>query len=183
MWRIYTSRGERGESLAQIHLAGTDLVPQRITFPRTNVKVWGWPGWLDVEEATERVEATLHQRLEDLAKRREFAALETWLNRFLELRQRGWRRGVFSVDAHLKNFGVSGERIVLLDAGGLTDSWAEIERHLSFEEVVSEPHIQLGLGMVLAGCPDVAARFNSAWKATVNRDRVRSHWPDQRLAS
>ena len=50
-----------------------------------------------------------------------FEEIELWLERLLETRQAGWQRGLFSVDAHLKNFGVCGDRIVLLDTGGLTN--------------------------------------------------------------
>jgi hypothetical protein len=71
---------------------------------------------------------------------------------------------------------VTGDRIVLLDPGGLTDNWAEVEGRLSFEEVVSEPHIQLGLGSVLGARPDIAARFNTRWKALVNRSNVSDRW-------
>jgi hypothetical protein len=175
---VYRSRDERGEGLAEQHLAGTSLVPQRITFPPTRVKVGGWPGWLTVSEATERVEATLHQRLYDLSREGRYEELEAWLNRFLDLRQAGWKRGLFSVDAHLKNFGVSGNHIVLIDPGGLTNDWSEIEDRLAFEEVVTQPHIQLGLGPVLGLRPEIAERFNSRWKSIVNREAVLSHWPE-----
>ena len=137
VFHSYQSRSERGEQLAAIHLAESGLVPKRIEFPPTRVKVLGWPGWLDVSEATERVEATLHQRLKELARGARYDEVEHWLDRLLELRQSGWQRGLFSTDAHLKNFGVTGDRVVLIDAGGLTDNWAEVESRLEFEEVVT----------------------------------------------
>ncbi len=177
MWRVHRSRDERGEILARSRLAGESLTPERVQFPPARVNVGGWPGWLTVSEATERVDATLHERLMELARAGRFEELEEWLDRFLELRPEGWRRGVFSVDAHLKNFGVHRNRIVLIDAGGLTDDWVEIESRLTFEEVVNEPHIQLGLGAVLGARPDIADRFNKRWKAVVNRSEVRRHWP------
>lgn len=177
VWNVYWSRAARGQSLAQERLAGTSLIPETVTFPTTRVKVLGWPGFLNVSEATERVESTLHQRLADLAAAGKFDDVERWLERFLALRRSGWQRGVFSVDAHLKNFGVTGDRVVLLDAGGLTDSWAEIESRLCFEEVVSEPHIQLGLGSVLGARPDLAERFNARWREMVNPSAVRRYWP------
>jgi hypothetical protein len=180
VWRMYTTRDERGEELAETHLGGTSLVPERVTFPPTKVKVGGWPGWLTVSEATERVECTLHQRLSDLAKRKRYDDLEVWLNRLLDLRQAGWQRGVFSVDAHLKNFGVSGDRVVLLDPGGLTDNWEEIEERLDFEDVVVQPHIQLGLGPFIGARPDIAERFNARWKETVCRECVLRHWPAEK---
>ena len=173
----YRSRDLRGERLTQEYLAGTSLVPRRISFPPTRVKIVGWPGHLTVTEAEERVESTLYQRLVALASTGEFELLEHWLNRFLDLRSQGWQRGVFSTDAHLKNFGVSGDRIVLLDTGGVTDRWEEVEAKLSFEQVVSQPHIQLGLGPVLGVCPEVANRFNTRWKALVNPSAVWEHWP------
>ncbi len=58
--RMYRARDRRGEGLAEEHLVGTEIVPERISFPTVRVKVGGWPGWLTVSEATERVEATLH---------------------------------------------------------------------------------------------------------------------------
>lgn len=177
VWKVYRRRDVRGESLARRRLTGTSLVPERVTFPPARVKVGGWPGWLAVSEATERVEATLHHRLDELARAGRFEQVEQWLDRFLDLRQAGWQRGLFSTDAHLKNFGVTGEQVVLIDTGGLTDRWEEIESHLCFEEVVAQPHIQLGLGGVLASRPDIAERFNSRWKAMVNRDAVRRNWP------
>jgi hypothetical protein len=179
VWRLYHRRNIRGEELAQAHLAGSSLVPERITFPPTRVRIAGWPGWLTVSEATERVETTLYQRLAELARAGRFEEVERWLDRLLELRQAGWRRGLFSVDAHLKNFGVIGDRIVLLDTGGLTNRWREIEGRLAYEEVVAQPHIQLGLGPILAARPDIARRFDARWKAIVNREVVRSHWPEK----
>jgi len=176
IWRTYHWRNVRGESLAQAHLAGTGLVPERVMFPPTRVRVDGWPGWLIVHEATERLESTLHQRLLDLAGAGRFDELEQWLDRLLELRQNGWRRGLFSVDTHLKNFGISGQNIVLLDAGGLTTTWTEIERRLDYEETAGEPHRQLGLGTALQNRPDLAARFNARWKAIVNREHVLLQW-------
>jgi hypothetical protein len=183
VWRLYHFRKERGEDLARKHLAGTPLVPERVVFPPVRVRIGGWPGWLTVTEATERVEATLHHHLAELARAGLYQAVEEWLVRLLEFRQAGWQRGLFSVDAHLKNFGVSGDRIVLLDAGGLTDRWDEIEARLAYEDVVSQPHIQLGLGSVLSRRPDIAERFNARWKATVSREGIRLHWPGTAGAS
>jgi hypothetical protein len=177
LWKLYRSRDIRGERLARTRLAGTSLVPDRVTFPPTRVRVAGWPIWLTVTEATQRLEETLHQRLTALAKAGRFDEVEQWLDRYLELRQAGWQQGLFSMDAHLKNFGVRGNSIVLLDPGGLTDNWAEIESRLSVEEVVAEPHIQLGLGEILALKPEIAARFNARWKDTVCREGVLRNWP------
>lgn len=179
LWRHYHKSSLRGERLAEAHLAGSGLVPERITFPPTRVKIAGWPRRLTVSEATERIEATLYERLAELARQGRFDEIEVWLERFLDLRQRGWQRGLFSSDAHLKNFGVTGDRIVLLDPGGLTDRWTEVEARLAFEEVVSQPHIQLGLGPILGARPDIAGRFNARWKAVVNRGTVRQCWPGQ----
>jgi hypothetical protein len=176
LWTVYHRRSVRGERLAQKHLSETELMPESVTFPPVRVRVAGWPGSLIVSEATERVEATLHDRLRELARAGRFEELEDWLSRFLEVRQSGWRCGVFSVDAHLKNFGVTGDRIVLLDTGGLTNRWSDIEERLAFEEVVAQPHIQLGLGPLLGGRPDIANRFDTRWKATVNREVVGGHW-------
>lgn len=176
--RVYAHRDERGEGLAEAHLAGTSLVPERVEFPPVRLRVGGWPGWLTVSEATERVEDTLYHRLAALAGAGQFDEMELWLNRFLDLRQAGWQCGVFSVDAHLKNFGVSEDRVVLLDAGGLTNHWADIEGRLAREDRVEQPHVELGLGAMLAARPDVAERFNARWKATVNVEEVRRHWPE-----
>jgi hypothetical protein len=177
VWKQYHVRSVRGERLARTHLAGTDFIPEQVQFPATRVEVKGWPGWLVISEATQRVETTLHQRLAELSRAQRFTDLEQWLDRFLDLRQSAWRLGVFSVDAHLKNFGVAGDRIVLIDTGGLTNRWAEIESRLAFEEVVSQPHIQLGLGPMLGSRPDIAVRFDERWKSIVNRDVVKQLWP------
>jgi hypothetical protein len=176
-WTVYISRDLRGRRLAEQHLKGTSLVPETVTFPPSSVRVAGWPGWLTVSEATERVECTLNDKLEKLAAAGEFDELEEWLNRFLCLRQSGWSRGLFSMDAHFKNFGVCGDRVVLLDTGGLTNRWTEIMDALAFEEEVSEPHLRLGLGELLKDRPDIASRFNARWKATVNSETVRDVWP------
>ena len=176
VWRQYHVRSARGERLAREVLEGTPLVPRRVTFPPTRIRVRGWPGWLTVDEATERVEATLDDRLSELAARRDYAGIEEWLMRLLEVRQQGWRLGLFSVDAHLKNFGVTGDRIVLLDTGGVTDRWSEVERKLDLEEVVAQPHVQLGLGRILGGHPRLAARFDARWREIVNREQVRRSW-------
>ncbi|HUS06413.1 MAG TPA: hypothetical protein VMZ52_08965 [Bryobacteraceae bacterium] len=175
-WKLYHRRNLRGARLAKAHLAGTSLVPEQVVFPPTRVSVGGWPGWLVVCEADERVEDTLHQRLADLAAAGLTEKIEEWLDRFLELRQSGWRRGLFSVDAHLKNFGVTGDRIVLLDAGGLTNRWTDVKERLNFEEEIAQPHVQLGLGAILAPYPEIAGRFDARWKAVVNETVVQRHW-------
>jgi hypothetical protein len=153
-------------------------VPERITFPPSTILVSGWPGWLTVGEAAERVEDTLDRRLARLAAAGNFDSIRFWLDRFLETRQAGWKRGLFSVDAHLKNFGIIGERIVLLDSGGLTDRWDHVAVRLEREEGLAEPHVSLGLAGVLSEAPELAREFNERWKATVNRDRVREFWPE-----
>lgn len=175
---IYASRDSRGEHLARTMLMGTPLVPETVSFPPTRVRVGGWPGWLMVSEATERVECTLLDRLGELARARRFDEMEVWLDRFLDLRQAAWQRGVFSLDAHLKNFGVTSDRVVLLDPGGLTDNWEEIADRLGFEDEITRPHAQLGLEFTLRDRPDIAARFDRKWKATVNPEQVRSRWPN-----
>ena len=170
--RTYVKRDRRGDKLARAHLAGSDILPESVTFPTATVLVGGWPGWLTIAEATERVEATLDKRLDQLAAAGDFERVELWLNRYLDTRMTGWQRGLFSVDAHLKNFGIIGERVVLLDTGGLTNRRSDIAERLSRDEQVEEPHVQLGLGRILAGEPELARRFNDRWKSTVNRDTV-----------
>lgn len=179
VWLTYYKREIRGKRLAGTHLTGTALVPERVSFPPVRVAVGGWPGWLIVREAIERVEATLEQRLTELAEAGRFDEVELWLDRFLEMRLAAWQRGVFSVDAHLKNFGVIGNRVVIIDAGGLTDRWREIEERMDVEEATDEPHMRLGLGQLLVSRPDIADRFNAQWKATVNLDEVHRQWPDE----
>lgn len=174
VFRLYRSRDRRGERLARTILDGTELVPEVITFPPIDVKVGGWPGWLTVSEATARVEATLHDHLASLSQQP--AQIRLWLHRYLDLRQSGWQRGLFSLDAHLKNYGVAGDRIVLLDPGGLTDRWHEVHERLVFEEVVAQPHVQLGLAEILAPYPAIAEEFNARWKEVVNRESVRRQW-------
>ena len=176
-WKLYHKRNVRGERLAEAYLAGTPLIPKRVQFPPTRLKVRGWPGLVTVSEATERVDCTLFDKLTELSVSGAFEELEEWLDRFLALRQSGWQRGLFSVDAHLKNFGVCGDRVVLLDTGGLTNRWTDIERRLEFENEVQRPHVQLGLGPLLELRPDIASRFDSQWKSVVNADVVRDHWP------
>ncbi len=176
--RLYRKRDRFGELLAETKLAGSGLIAETVTFPPVRVKVGGWPGWLVVEEATERVEQTLDERINDLARERRFDEIEVWLNRFLELRQAGWRRGVFSLDAHLKNFGVRGDRIVLIDPGGLTNRWEEIADRLEFEGEIQRPHAQLGLESTLRDRPDISGRFDEKWKMLVNPQGVRGHWPE-----
>jgi hypothetical protein len=177
VFRTYTSRDRKGEALARQHLAGTPLVPARITFPPARVRVGGWPGWLVVSEAVERVEMTLQDKINELARQRRFQEIEVWLDRLLACRQQGWRRGVFSLDAHLKNFGVTEDRVVLLDPGGLTNNWAEIESRLGFEDEIFRPHVQLGLEFTLRDNTEIAERFDRKWRAIVNRESVRELWP------
>lgn len=176
IWKLYHYRAQRGERLARTHLAGTPLIPRTITFPPTLVRIASWRGWMLVREATERAEDTLHRRLVKLARRHRFDEVEMWLDRLLDLRQQGWQRGVFSVDAHLKNFGVIDERVVLIDPGGLTNRLEEIEVRLADDRQAKEPHIALGLGPILRLRPDIAQRFNERWRATVNIEQVRSLW-------
>ncbi len=178
IWNQYHFRNARGEKLARELLEGTSLVPRRIEFPPTRVLVSGWPGSLVVSEATERVTCTLDECLRDLAKEERFDEVEMWLQRLLKLRQQGWRRGLFSTDPHLKNFGLIGDRVVLIDPGGLTNRWTDIEKRLDLEAVVSQPHVQLGLGSILGARPDIADRFDAVYKATVNREVIQELWPE-----
>lgn len=167
------------EQFLRIRVEGYVLCPtllRSIEFPPVTVRVGGWPGQLTVAEATERVEATFEERVQQLARQERFEELEQWLDRFLQLRQGGWRLGLFSFDAHLKNFGVAAERVVLLDTGGLTNRWDEVEDRLAQEETVEQPHANLGLAPVLAARPDIAERFDARWKAAVNREAVRRLW-------
>jgi hypothetical protein len=177
VFRVYHRRSIRGERLAQAHLTGSELIPERICFPPARVRIGGWPGWLMVSEAVERVEDTLHHKMMRLASEDRFDELEQWLGRLLQTRQAGWRRGLFSLDAHLKNFGTIGERIVLLDTGGLTNRWPEVEQRLRIEESMAEPHVRLGLGPMLAEHPEIALRFDQRWKDTINPAVVRECWP------
>ncbi|HYO82657.1 MAG TPA: hypothetical protein VES20_14730 [Bryobacteraceae bacterium] len=181
MWSVYAGRSTQGETLARQYLQGTALMPQTIEFPPVRVSVGGWPGWLTVSDATERMHCTLLQRLEELAARDDYDAVEQWLDRMLATRQAGWRRGLFSTDAHLKNFGVSGDRVVLIDAGGLTESWPEIEQRIRFEHESGPPHVRLGLKKVFAGRSDLAAQFDERWRETVTIDGIRRHWPAEKL--
>jgi len=179
LWRWHSSREVQGQILADAYLAGTSLVPSRVLFPPTRLKVGAWPGWLVVSEATERVEMTLQDQINDLARARRFDDIEVWLQRFLEFRKSGWQRGVLSLDPHLKNYGVIAGRVVLLDAGGLTNNWREIENRLDSEDEYESPHVRLGLEMTLRDRPDIAQRFNERWKAAVNVQSVRDHWPSE----
>jgi hypothetical protein len=176
VWRTYHRNSRRGERLAQKHLAGTPLVPDRVTFPPVRVRIGGWPGWLVTSEATERVEATLDRRLGELAAAGRFDEFERWLDRFLALRRAGWKCGLFSLDAHLKNFGVCGDHVVLIDSGGLTDRWQDVETKLTLEQEAEEPHVRLGMGAMLAERPDIARRFDEKWRATVTPEVVSDHW-------
>lgn len=179
IWQKFVHRDVRGEYLAVKHLAGTSLVPETVTFPPTLVRVGGWPGWLVVTEATERVEETLYDRLKRLAAQRRWDEVERWLERLLELRRAGWRRGVFSVDAHLKNFGVIESRVVLLDPGGLTDSWDDVERHLTSVASAGPPSRQFGLAEILKDNPALAARFDERWREVADPQSIRDFWPSR----
>lgn len=183
LWRWHSSREVQGQILADAFLAGTPLIPGRVLFPPTRVKAGGWPGWLVVSEAVERVEMTLQDRINDLARARRFDEIEVWLERFLELRKAGWKRGVLSLDPHLKNYGVIADRVVLLDAGGLTNDWAEIEERLAAEDDFASPHVRLGLEMTLRDRPDLAERFDALWRAEMNAESVRDHWPSKSLTT
>jgi hypothetical protein len=67
--------------------------------------------------------------------------------------------------------------VVLLDAGGLTDNWPDIEKRLGFEDEFDSPHVRLGLEMTLRDRPDISQRFDARWRAAVSPEVVRSHWP------
>lgn len=175
VWKRYREQDRRGEQLARDVLLDTELMPASVAFPCTQVRVKGWPFRLNIDHATERVDCTFPQCLERLSAQERFTEIELWLDRFLALRQQGWQHGLFSTDAHLKNFGVIGDRVVLLDAGGLTDQWREVETTLAGPSPV-EPHIALGLGPILESTPDIAARFNAKWKQTVCVKGVRRQW-------
>jgi len=177
VWQKFVHRDVRGEYLAVKHLSGTSLVPETVTFPPTLVKVSGWPGWLVVTEATERVEETLYDRLKKLAAAGQWAEVERWLERLLELRRAGWRRGVFSVDAHLKNFGVIQSRVVLIDSGGLTDRWEDVEKHLASMAKNGPAARQFGLEEILAGAPELAERFEARWRELTSARTLRDLWP------
>jgi hypothetical protein len=175
--RLYHRRSVRGERLAQLHLKDSDLIPERVAFPPARVRIGGWPGWLLVSEAAERVEITLHKKMTLLAAEDRFEELEHWLDRLLERRQEGWRLGLFSLDAHLRNYGAIGERIVLLDTGGLTNRWSEVAERLGQEEAMAPPHMRLGLGAMLADHAEIAQRFDERWRSAINTIAVRDCWP------
>jgi len=105
----YRLRDLRGTKLAHCAPGRNQLIPERVIF-HGRVKVGGWPGWLTVQEATERVDATLQQRWLNWPARENFEHLETWLDAFSIFVNR-MAAGTFSLDAHLQNFGVCGDRI------------------------------------------------------------------------
>lgn len=181
VWQKFVHHDVRGEYLAVKHLSGTSLVPETVTFPPTLVEVSGWPGWLVVTEATERVEETLYDRLKKLVAEEKWNEVERWLERLLELRRAGWRRGVFSVDAHLKNFGVIQNRVVLIDSGGLTDRWEDVERHLASVAKNGPASRQFGLEEILAGAPELADRFDARWRDLTAPQSMRDLWPERRV--
>jgi hypothetical protein len=178
VWRQYHLRSARGERLAREHLQGSSLIPEEITFPSIKVNVGGWPGALTVSCATERVETTFHDKLRRLAAQGQFDEIELWLVRLLATRQKGWSMGLFSLDSHFKNFGIVEDRVVLIDVGGLTNRWNDVEAKLALEESLrDEPHQRLGLGKLLESRPEIAARFNARWRGMVNREAIREIWP------
>ncbi len=180
VWRQYHFQSARGERLAREHLHGTSLVPEEVTFPSIRVEVGGWPGFLTVSKATERVEAILYDRLTTLATADRFDEFEHWLEQLLQTRQSGWRLGLFSLDAHLKNYGIVQGRVVLIDPGGLTNQLADIEEKLARELNGADPHIRLGLEPLLADHPEIAARFNARWREAVNPEVLRELWATDR---
>jgi hypothetical protein len=68
LWNWHSSHEAEGRLLEDAYLARTTLVPERVTFPPTRVKVGAGPGWIVVSAATERVERTLHDRINQLAR-------------------------------------------------------------------------------------------------------------------
>lgn len=176
VWRQYYFQSARGERLAREHLHGTSLVPEEVAFPSIRVEVGGWPGFLTVSKATERVEAILYDKLAALAAGDQFTEFEHWLEQLLVTRQSGWRLGLFSLDAHLKNYGIVQGRVVLIDPGGLTNQLADIEEKLVRERDGAPPHVRLGLESLLADHPEIAARFDARWRETVNPDVLRELW-------
>jgi hypothetical protein len=183
VWRQYHFQSARGERLAREHLRGTSLVPEEVAFPSTRVAVGGWPGFLTVSKATERVEAILYDRLAALAATGQFDEFEYWLDQLLVTRQSGWRLGLFSLDAHLKNYGIVQRRVVLIDPGGLTNQLADIEEKLARELNGADPHVRLGLDALLADHPELAARFNARWREAVNPEVLRELWATARPGS
>ena len=80
-WKTYRTREWRGESLANSMLRGSGLIPEKITFPKVEVRLNGWPYKLTVTEAMERVECTLQERLAALAAQNRFDEVEALLDR------------------------------------------------------------------------------------------------------
>jgi hypothetical protein len=179
-WRWYTKSEARGSVLAEKYLTGTSLIPERVVFPPARIRVSDWPGWLVVSEATERVETTLDDRINNLARSLRFDEIQVWLDRLLATRRAGWRLGLFSLDAHLKNFGVLGDRVVLLDTGGLTNRWPDIETRLKVVNEFLSPHARLGLELTLRDRPDIAERFDAQWREQVTPESIRKCWPAQK---
>ena len=139
------------------------------------------PGVLTVSKATERVEAILFDRLAELAAADRFDEFEHWLEQLLLTRHSGWRLGLFSLDAHLKNYGIVQGRVVLIDPGGLTNQLVDIEEKLARERHGMAPHVRLGLEPLLADHPEIAARFDARWRETVHPDVLREVWAKDRL--
>jgi hypothetical protein len=183
VWRQYHFQSARGERLAREHLRGTSLVPEEVAFPSVRVEVGGWPGFLTVSTATERVEAILYDRLTALAAAGNFDEFEHWLEQLLLTRQAGWRLGLFSLDAHLKNYGIVQDRVVLIDPGGLTNQLADIEEKLARELNGADPRVRLGLESLLADHPEIAARFDARWREMVNPEVLRELWATARPES
>ena len=70
------------------------------------------------------------------------------------------------------------QRVVLLDTGGLTNRWSDIEERLGLEDEFLSPHAGLGLEMTLRDRPDIAECVSTrAGGRLVNPAAVRRIWP------
>ena len=124
--RVYRARDRRGEKLARKHLAGEPVwFPNASHFRRRR----SWPGAARVAVRPRGHRARgRYPRPRSRTSQKRGISTKSSAQPIPPYPPERWQLGSFSGGCALKNFGVIGKRIVLLDTGGPTNRWRIFRR-------------------------------------------------------
>ena len=175
--RWLRARAEECQRLAMRCLDGTPLVPRRVELPPTRIRTARWGRRRTVTTAYQRVDRTLWDEALRCGRLGRVDELDRWLDRFLSFQIMLWRRGVlFAASNPYENHGVLGDRLVLLDHGGLIEDPRTIR--LSLDTVrtrwLEQTRDLYTTARSTASCEPFGQRLSDLLQPSA----VRMHWPN-----
>ncbi|MBZ0165314.1 MAG: rhomboid family intramembrane serine protease, partial [Candidatus Omnitrophica bacterium] len=160
-------------------LANSDYIPRRYSIKPTKVRLAGHLFSVTTTQVVERADNTLHDHLAMLVAEGRVEEAKEWLDRFLRMQVMLWEMGLFEYTFQPGNYGVIGQRLVLLDHGEMTNRHDEINVKLarwhdeayvwtvsSFERAFGPEH------------QDIVQEYFERMTRLINKEAIEQHWPE-----